>query len=103
MKTKQHLIQLCLCGAPLLVLPFTAQAQFNYTTANGQITITKYTSSGRTVTIPGTINGLPVTSIGVAGGINTSGVNGGAVSLYGADGVSLASTAVIDAHADGYG
>ena len=60
MKTKQHLIQLCLCGAPLLVLPFTAQAQFNYTTANGQITITKYTSSGRTVTIPGTINGLQI-------------------------------------------
>ncbi len=36
-----------------------------YTTNNGTITITGYTGSGGAVTIPGTINGLPVTSIGV--------------------------------------
>jgi hypothetical protein len=35
------------------------------TTANGAITITGYTGPGGTVTIPGTINGLPVASIGI--------------------------------------
>jgi hypothetical protein len=54
---------------PLLLLsalPAVAQGQFdfNYTTNNGTITITEYTGSGGPVTIPGTINGLPVTSIG---------------------------------------
>jgi hypothetical protein len=38
-----------------------------------------------------------------SGRINTSGVNGGDVALYGAGGVHLTSTAVIDAHANGYG
>jgi len=38
-----------------------------------------------------------------AGLIDTSGVNGGAVSLYGARGVDLKSTAVIKAVAEGYG
>ena len=37
---------------------------FTYTTNNGTITITGYTGSGGAVTIPDTINGLPVTSIG---------------------------------------
>jgi BspA type Leucine rich repeat region (6 copies) len=48
----------------LLALPIAAPAQFNYTTNNGAITITGYTGSGGAVTIPDTINGLPVTSIG---------------------------------------
>ena len=51
----------------LLALPAAVQAQFNYTTHNGTITITRYTGSagfGWTVIIPSTINGLPVTSIG---------------------------------------
>ena len=39
-------------------------SQYNYTTNNGTITITGYTGSGGAVTIPDTINGLPVTSIG---------------------------------------
>jgi hypothetical protein len=38
--------------------------QYTYTTNNGTITITKYTGPGGAVTIPSTINGLPVTSIG---------------------------------------
>jgi serine/threonine protein kinase len=42
----------------------TAQNQFTFTTNNGAITITKYTGSGGAVTIPSTIGGLPVTSIG---------------------------------------
>jgi hypothetical protein len=48
----------------LLTLPAAVQAQFNYTTNNGAITITKYTGPGGAVTIPSTTNGLPVTSIG---------------------------------------
>ena len=48
----------------LLALPIAAQAQFTYITNNGAITITGYTGSGGDVTIPATINGLPVTSIG---------------------------------------
>jgi hypothetical protein len=41
-----------------------AQAQFNYTTNNGTITIVEYTGSGGAMTVPATIDGLPVTSIG---------------------------------------
>ena len=51
-------------GLLLLALPVAVQAQFNYTTNNGTITITGYTGPGGAVTIPGTTNGLPVTSIG---------------------------------------
>ena len=47
-----------------MTLPAAVQAQYNYTTNNGAITITGYTGPGGAVTIPGTINGLPVTSIG---------------------------------------
>src|SRR3981189_1690467 len=48
----------------LLSLPAVAQGQFDYTTNNGTITITGYTGPGGHVTIPNTINGLPVTGIG---------------------------------------
>jgi BspA type Leucine rich repeat region (6 copies) len=48
----------------LLTLPAVVQAQFNYTTNNGAITINEYTGPGGAVTIPSTTNGLPVTSIG---------------------------------------
>jgi hypothetical protein len=47
-----------------LMLPVATQAQFTYVTNNGAITITRYNGSGGAVTIPDTINGLPVTSIG---------------------------------------
>ena len=47
-----------------LALPAAVQAQFTYTTNNDAITITGYTGPGGAVTIPDTINGLPVTSIG---------------------------------------
>jgi formylglycine-generating enzyme required for sulfatase activity len=50
-----------------LVLSLNTQfeeAQFTYTINNGAITITGYIGSGGTVSIPDTINGLPVTSIG---------------------------------------
>ena len=48
----------------LLGLPVAAQAQFDYTNNSGTITITQYTGPGGPVTIPGTINGLPVTAVG---------------------------------------
>src|SRR5581483_1251981 len=54
-------LSVCVC-LPLL-LPAAARAQFNYPTNNGEITITGYTGSGGAVTIPGTINGLSVSSI----------------------------------------
>ncbi|MGD0744937.1 MAG: leucine-rich repeat protein [Verrucomicrobiota bacterium] len=40
------------------------EVPFNYTTNNGTITITGYTGSSGTVSIPSSINFLPVTSIG---------------------------------------
>jgi hypothetical protein len=48
----------------LLALPAGMQAQFTYTTINHTITITGYTGPGGQVTIPNTLNGMPVTSIG---------------------------------------
>jgi len=48
----------------LLALPAVVQAQFNFITNNGTITITRYTGSGGIVIIPSTTNGLLVTSIG---------------------------------------
>jgi BspA type Leucine rich repeat region (6 copies) len=48
----------------LLTLPAVVQAQFTYTTNDGTLNITKYTGSNSVVTIPDTITGLPVTSIG---------------------------------------
>jgi hypothetical protein len=48
----------------LLALPIAVQAQdYIYITNNGTITITGYTGSGGNVTVPDTINGLPVTTI----------------------------------------
>ena len=41
-----------------------AQAQFDYTTNYGSITITGYSGPGGAVAIPDTINDLPVTGIG---------------------------------------
>jgi BspA type Leucine rich repeat region (6 copies) len=47
----------------IFLLPAVGHAQFNTTTNNGAITITKYTGAGGAVAVPGIINGLPVTSI----------------------------------------
>src|SRR5262245_39753922 len=48
----------------ILTLPAVVQAQFNYTTDNGTITITGYIGPGGAVSIPDTIHGLPVRTIG---------------------------------------
>jgi len=54
------IIMLLNCAIPAVV-----RAQFNYTiNADLTITITGYTGAGGAATIPDTINGLPVTSIG---------------------------------------
>jgi hypothetical protein len=50
----------------LLLTVFAARAQFAYTTNNGTITISDYSGPGGAVTIPSTISGLPVTTIGTA-------------------------------------
>jgi len=50
----------------LLVLPAAVQAQFDYTTDGSTITITRYTGLGGAVTIPDTINNLPVAGIGIS-------------------------------------
>ncbi len=64
MKAKRSLIQICLLCA--LMLSAVVQAQdYTYTTNNdGTLTITGYIGSDGAVFIPGTINDLPVTSIG---------------------------------------
>jgi hypothetical protein len=49
-------------GLPVLL--WTPPVPFNYTISSGTITITKYTGPGGAVTIPDTIKGRPVTSIG---------------------------------------
>ncbi|HLH55741.1 MAG TPA: leucine-rich repeat domain-containing protein [Verrucomicrobiae bacterium] len=48
----------------VLAVPLAAQAQFNYATNNGTITILQYTGPGGDVVIPDTLNGLKVTSVG---------------------------------------
>jgi hypothetical protein len=66
MKTSRSHIQICLLGAGLMVQPAMVQmvqAQFNYSSDNGAITITGYTGSGGAVSIPDKIKGQPVTSI----------------------------------------
>ena len=60
-----------IAGLLLFSLPIAAQAEdFTYTTNNGAITITKYIGLGGDVTIPGTIEGLPVSVIGDSAFLN---------------------------------
>src|ERR1700722_17057219 len=48
----------------LLLAATAAQAQFDFATNDGALTVTNYTGGNGVVTIPATYNGLPVTSIG---------------------------------------
>ena len=51
--------------AGMLMFPVAVQAQYNYVTNyDNTITITRYTGSGGAVTVPNTIDSLPVTVIG---------------------------------------
>ena len=47
----------------MLGLPLLVQAQFNFITNSGTISITSYTGTDGTVTIPASTNGYPVTTI----------------------------------------
>src|SRR5437899_1433502 len=53
----------CVMATPLVIGKLHAQ-DFEYTIANGSITITNYTGPGGNVAIPDTIAGMPVTAIG---------------------------------------
>jgi len=63
MEKQRYWFQIWLLGALLLILP-AARAQFRFSTYNGGVAITGYTGTSRTVAIPGTLGGFPVTSIG---------------------------------------
>jgi hypothetical protein len=60
----------------LLAMPALVQAQFTYTTNadSVSITITGYTGGGGAVVIPATINGYPVTAIGVQAFFQKNGI-----------------------------
>ena len=62
MNTKLH----CFVTLTLLAMPAVVQAQFNFTTNNGTLTITQYTGPGGAVTIPNSTNGLPIIGVGSA-------------------------------------
>ena len=72
MKTGRILTSLCLAFAVVLLclflLPTTADAEtygdFVYTVSDGEATITDYTGSATDLTIPNTLGGYPVTTIG---------------------------------------
>ena len=53
-----------LTASSSFLLTVTVPSPYTYTIANGAVTITGYTGSGGPLSIPGTINGQPVTSIG---------------------------------------
>ncbi|HXC37038.1 MAG TPA: leucine-rich repeat protein [Candidatus Acidoferrales bacterium] len=61
---QRHFI--AVAAVAILNLLQTASGQLGYLTNNGAITITGYTGTGPTVTIPAMINGFPVTAIGNA-------------------------------------
>src|SRR5579859_5530374 len=50
----------------LLATPAVVEAQFNYTVTNQTVTITGYSGTNSVLAVPSTIDGLPVTSIGVS-------------------------------------
>jgi hypothetical protein len=73
--SRQTLLQTCLLAAALLALPPVVRAQdFTYATNNGAITIISYIGTNNIVTIPATINGLPVTNI-ADGALGNSGIS----------------------------
>jgi len=73
MNIKRNLIRFCLLCAVLLALPSVVQAQFTYTTnGDGSLNVSQYTGSGGAVTIPATVTGLPVTTIGFDAFFNTT-------------------------------
>ena len=60
----------------MLTLPSAVQAQFSYTVDNGAVTITGYTGVAGDLTIPGMLEGLPVTGIGDQAFLGRTGLTG---------------------------
>ena len=56
----------------MFMIASIAEAQFNFTTNNGAITITLYTGTNGIATVPDTTNGLPVATIGDSAFASTS-------------------------------
>ncbi len=67
-------------------------------TGTGDLTL----SAGRQLNATGLVLAADAGMVNIGGTIDTSGVEGGDVALYGRTGVTLAATARIDASADGY-
>ena len=63
----------------LLLAAQASQAQFTYVTDNGTIVVTGYTGPSGPVTIPPTINGLPVTAIENTAGFENEGITSVAI------------------------
>jgi PKD repeat protein len=63
MKTEAWIPRTACAFLLLFALPGVVHAQFTYTTNNGAIILTGYTGPGGAVSLPSSINGLPVTSI----------------------------------------
>ena len=61
-----------ICFLWLSIWPVAASGQFDFVTNNGSILITRYTGAGGAVTIPDTLNTLPVTCLG-DGAFNVNG------------------------------
>lgn len=53
-----------------------ARAQFTFTINNGTVTLTRYTGPGGDVTIPNTLDGLPVTDTGTNAFYRDGNLNG---------------------------
>jgi hypothetical protein len=64
MNTIRNLILICLIEMLLLASSVVVQAQFNFMTNDGSISISAYTGTNDNVVIPEETNGYPVTSIG---------------------------------------
>ncbi len=57
-------VVMLLTAFPLASFALTTDNGLEYTTANGEVTITRYAGSDEVVTVPDAINGNPVTAIG---------------------------------------
>ncbi len=69
MKKVVSIVMICallLCVVPLGTLPVSAETSgdYTYTVSNGEAMITGYNGAGGNITIPSTLGGYPVTSIG---------------------------------------
>jgi hypothetical protein len=79
-RTGDRLRRLTALALLLLASPAPLFAQYSYITNNNSITITGYDCSAGVITIPDTINGLPVTQIGITAFANCATLTGVVIS-----------------------